>query len=188
MARLGEWEQVGIKVVSIGSKYRVVVQSILDVLGYGSSGSTPGKLRTRLSWSRHQRMPREVRSKGHPDRLPPGESDEPGHLRQEFSVEPSGQRPADGHAWHWRTGTRTSHSVGGRQAYQYPGNTRAIRPWPDSTRPARDTCCSPRHRVVPGGRTRSNRTCCQAAGQRPSSRPTPWVMRSRQARPGTLQD
>lgn len=37
MARLGEWEQVGIKVVSIGSKYRVVVQSILDVLGYGSA-------------------------------------------------------------------------------------------------------------------------------------------------------
>lgn len=35
MARQGEWEQVGIKVISIGSKYRVVVQSILDVLGYG---------------------------------------------------------------------------------------------------------------------------------------------------------
>jgi hypothetical protein len=37
MARQSEWEQVGIKVVSIGSKYRVVVQSILDVLGYGST-------------------------------------------------------------------------------------------------------------------------------------------------------
>ena len=35
MARQGEWERVGIKVISIGSKYRVVVQSILDVLGYG---------------------------------------------------------------------------------------------------------------------------------------------------------
>ena len=37
MARQKEWQQVGIKVVSIGSKYRVVVQSILDVLGYGSA-------------------------------------------------------------------------------------------------------------------------------------------------------
>jgi hypothetical protein len=34
MARHGEWGQLGIKVLSIGSKYRVVVQSILDVLGY----------------------------------------------------------------------------------------------------------------------------------------------------------
>jgi hypothetical protein len=37
MARQKEWQQVGIKVLSIGSKYRVVVQSILDVLGYGST-------------------------------------------------------------------------------------------------------------------------------------------------------
>ena len=35
MARQNEWQQVGIRVLSIGSKYRVVVQSILDVLGYG---------------------------------------------------------------------------------------------------------------------------------------------------------
>lgn len=34
MAREREWERIGIKVISIGSKYRVVVQSILDVLGY----------------------------------------------------------------------------------------------------------------------------------------------------------
>ena len=39
MARQKEWQQVGIKVLSIGSKYRVVVQSILDVLGYGSADS-----------------------------------------------------------------------------------------------------------------------------------------------------
>jgi len=39
MARQKEWQQVGIKVLSIGSKYRVVVQSILDVLGYGSAGA-----------------------------------------------------------------------------------------------------------------------------------------------------
>ena len=35
MARHGEWERVGIKVIPIGSKYRVAVQSIMDVLGYG---------------------------------------------------------------------------------------------------------------------------------------------------------
>jgi hypothetical protein len=37
MARQKEWQQVGIKVLPIGSKYRVVVQSILNVLGYGSA-------------------------------------------------------------------------------------------------------------------------------------------------------
>ncbi len=35
MARQGEWERLGIKVIPIGSKYRVVVQSVLAVLGYG---------------------------------------------------------------------------------------------------------------------------------------------------------
>ncbi len=35
MARHGEWGRLGIKVLSIGSKYRVVVQSILEVLRYG---------------------------------------------------------------------------------------------------------------------------------------------------------
>ena len=34
MARDDEWEQLGIKVLSIGSRYRVVVQSVLEVLGY----------------------------------------------------------------------------------------------------------------------------------------------------------
>jgi hypothetical protein len=38
MARQGAWERLGIKVLSIGSKYRVVVQSVLDVLGYGAAG------------------------------------------------------------------------------------------------------------------------------------------------------
>ena len=41
MARKGEWEQLGIKVLPIGSKYRVVVQSILEVLGYGSADQGP---------------------------------------------------------------------------------------------------------------------------------------------------
>ena len=39
MAQAGEWEQVGIRVVPIGAKYRVAVQSILEVLGYSD---TPG--------------------------------------------------------------------------------------------------------------------------------------------------
>ena len=42
MARQGEWERVGIKVIPIGSKYRVVVQSILDVLGHGDAGPGHG--------------------------------------------------------------------------------------------------------------------------------------------------
>jgi len=49
MARHGEWERVGIKVIPIGSKYRVVVQSILDVLGYGRGNGdaqeAPGRTR-----------------------------------------------------------------------------------------------------------------------------------------------
>jgi hypothetical protein len=36
MAREGEWGRLGIKVLPIGSKYRVVVQSILEILGYES--------------------------------------------------------------------------------------------------------------------------------------------------------
>ena len=43
MARQGEWARVGIKVIPIGSKYRVVVQSILDVLGYGFADHGAGE-------------------------------------------------------------------------------------------------------------------------------------------------
>jgi hypothetical protein len=43
MARTGEWERQGIKIFRIGAHYRVGVQSILDVLGFGSGNfSTPG--------------------------------------------------------------------------------------------------------------------------------------------------
>jgi len=34
MAHTGEWEQAGIRIVPLGSKYVVAVQSILDVLGH----------------------------------------------------------------------------------------------------------------------------------------------------------
>jgi hypothetical protein len=53
MARTEEWEKVGIHIVPIGTKYRVTVQSILEVLrqdGAASSGtrrqpSPPGRMR-----------------------------------------------------------------------------------------------------------------------------------------------
>ena len=43
MAHTGEWEQVGIRIVPIGTKYRVTIQSILEVLhpdGTANSGTT----------------------------------------------------------------------------------------------------------------------------------------------------
>jgi len=40
MARTGEWEQVGIRVIPIGVRYRVVVQSILDILAIGGESGT----------------------------------------------------------------------------------------------------------------------------------------------------
>jgi len=35
MAHTGEWQQAGIRIVPLGTKYRVAVQSILEVLGRG---------------------------------------------------------------------------------------------------------------------------------------------------------
>jgi len=37
MARTGEWKTVGVRIVRLGSKYRVLVPSILDVLGYSDA-------------------------------------------------------------------------------------------------------------------------------------------------------
>jgi hypothetical protein len=42
MAHTREWEQIGIRIVPVGTKYRVVVQSILEVLG-NSDPSAPGR-------------------------------------------------------------------------------------------------------------------------------------------------
>jgi hypothetical protein len=36
MARTGEWERQGIKIIRIGAHYRVAVQSVLEVLGFSS--------------------------------------------------------------------------------------------------------------------------------------------------------
>ena len=44
MAHTGEWEQAGIRIVPLGGKYVVAVQSVLDVLGHGDTG--PGTART----------------------------------------------------------------------------------------------------------------------------------------------
>ena len=40
MAHNGEWEEVGIRIVPIGTKYRVTVQSILEVVSHGDATST----------------------------------------------------------------------------------------------------------------------------------------------------
>ena len=43
MARAGEWDRQGIKIIRIGARYRVGVGSILDALGFTSGDrSTPG--------------------------------------------------------------------------------------------------------------------------------------------------
>jgi hypothetical protein len=39
MARTGEWAQAGIRIIPVGARYRVAVQSILDVL---VTGGVPG--------------------------------------------------------------------------------------------------------------------------------------------------
>ena len=42
MAHTGEWQQAGIRIVPLGTKYRVAVQSILEVLGRGRAEPGPG--------------------------------------------------------------------------------------------------------------------------------------------------
>jgi hypothetical protein len=41
MAKTGEWEQAGIRILKMGSRYRVTVPSILDVLGVPGDDGTP---------------------------------------------------------------------------------------------------------------------------------------------------
>ena len=46
MAHTGEWEQAGIRIIRIGARYRVTVQSILDVLSQADTpdpGASPGQ-------------------------------------------------------------------------------------------------------------------------------------------------
>ena len=38
MAHTGEWEQAGIRILPLGGRYVVAVQSVLEVLGHGDAG------------------------------------------------------------------------------------------------------------------------------------------------------
>jgi hypothetical protein len=40
MARTGEWQQAGIRILKIGNRYRVAVPSIVDVLSNGGTAGT----------------------------------------------------------------------------------------------------------------------------------------------------
>jgi hypothetical protein len=42
MAHTGEWEQAGIRIVPLSSRYVVAVQSVLEVLGHGDAGRGHG--------------------------------------------------------------------------------------------------------------------------------------------------
>jgi hypothetical protein len=66
MAHTGEWQQVGIRIVPIGTKYRVAVQSILEVLRHGAASSG----------TRHQPSP-------------PGRMQAPGNVTDATITEPS---------------------------------------------------------------------------------------------------
>ena len=76
MAHTGEWEKVGIRIVPIGTKYRVAVQSILEVLrhdGAASSGHRPS---------------------------PPGQMRAPGNVTDDTIMEPPAPAAARGRAGH----------------------------------------------------------------------------------------
>jgi hypothetical protein len=74
MARTGEWEKVGIRIVPIGSKYRVAVQSILEVLRHDGAAS---------SGTGHQPSP-------------PGQVQAPGNIADDTITEPSAPAAARG--------------------------------------------------------------------------------------------
>ncbi len=43
MAHTREWEQIGIRIVAVGTKYHVVVQSILEVLDHSDPSGRVGR-------------------------------------------------------------------------------------------------------------------------------------------------
>jgi hypothetical protein len=53
MAHTGEWEQAGIRIIRIGARYRVSVQSILEVLSDGGRAAA-GTSREQTASSRTQ--------------------------------------------------------------------------------------------------------------------------------------
>jgi hypothetical protein len=73
MAHTGEWEQAGIRVIQIGARYRVTVQSILNVLGDGGRRGTDTR-RDQASAARpsHPETPQAAPSWKPPARQRPG--------------------------------------------------------------------------------------------------------------------
>ncbi len=49
MARTGEWDKVGVKIVRLGSRYRVIVASILAVIGHADGAPAVTGARTAAS-------------------------------------------------------------------------------------------------------------------------------------------
>ncbi len=66
MAHTGEWEQAGIRIVPLGSKYAVAVQSILDVLGHGDAEPGPEPASTATARSSQPGTRQTTRSPGRP--------------------------------------------------------------------------------------------------------------------------
>jgi hypothetical protein len=77
MAQTGEWEQAGIRIVPLGGKYVVVVQSILAVLGHGSAGPVPETASPATSRCGQPGTRQATRSPERPARCRHGTSDEP---------------------------------------------------------------------------------------------------------------
>jgi hypothetical protein len=76
MAHTGEWQKVGIRIVPIGTKYRVAVQSILEVLRHDGAAS---------SGTGHQPSPS-------------GHMQAPGNITDDATTEPSAPATAKGRA------------------------------------------------------------------------------------------
>jgi hypothetical protein len=74
MAHTGEWQKVGIRIVPIGTKYRVAVQSILEVLRHDGAASP---------------------ATGHQP-APPGRMQAPGNVTNATITEPSAPAAARG--------------------------------------------------------------------------------------------
>jgi hypothetical protein len=78
MAHTGEWEQAGIRIIQIGARYRVTVQSILDVLTHGSTPGTGMSREEAAPSPMRQRETRQIAAASwqHPARQRPGTGNE----------------------------------------------------------------------------------------------------------------
>jgi hypothetical protein len=55
MARTGQWEKLGVKIIRLGSKYRVVVPSVLEVLGYVHGANSGDRSRATAGFNHRPR-------------------------------------------------------------------------------------------------------------------------------------